>query len=303
MRLRTFAIVVLALAACGCAWGEATKAEDAGTGPALFVARDADSTIYLFGTIHLRRAGDAWGSPAVEVALASADEIWTEMEISPETDARTQQLALQYGLAPPDRPLSSWLSPEEMERLGQTSQRLGIAPQSLEPMQPWLAGLTLTLMPMMAAGYDPNAGVDRAVDAFGDAHHMRMRWFETPEEQIGLFANLPADVQHGMLLEAIDEAEKSADSLDQMSSAWERGDTQTLERLLNEEMRDDYPEVYAALISRRNSAWVNALMRELDGSGTDFVAVGAAHIVGPDGLVAQLRAHGIRVERVGARRQ
>ena len=127
------------------------------------------------------------------------------------------------------------------------------------------------------------------------------RAFETPEQQLGFFAELSPDVQRQMLLEAIDEAEKGPAALDELSAAWERGEIGTLERLLNEDMRTEYPEVYAAHISRRNAAWIAMLTHELQGSGVDFVAVGAAHLVGDEGLVAQLRARGIRVERVGAR--
>jgi uncharacterized protein YbaP (TraB family) len=269
--------------------------------PALFVARDADSTLYLYGTIHLRRAGDPWGSPAVEAALAQADEIWTELEISPRADARTQALATQLGMAPAERPLSSWLTEAERARLNATAQRLGIDPRALEPMRPWLAALALTIAPMLRAGYDPEAGVDRAIDAYGDSHNKNMRAFETPDQQLGFFANLPDEVQRQVLLEAIDEAEKGVGELDAMGAAWSRGDTEALERDLNQEMRHDYPEVYAALIAERNDAWVAVLMRELQGSGVDFVAVGAAHIVGEDGLVAQLRARGVQVERVASR--
>lgn len=269
--------------------------------PALFVARDADSTLYLYGTIHLRKAGAAWGDADVERALSEADEIWTELEISPQADARTQQLALHMGMAPADRPLSSWLSADERQRLEATAQRLGVPMQSLEPLRPWLAGLTLSLVPMVRAGYEPSAGVDRAIDAYGDAHGKSMRAFETPEQQISFFADMSEDMQRQMLLEAIDEAEGGAAELDAMSASWERGDLTALERELNDELRDEYPEVYRALIVDRNNAWVETLMHELEGSGVDFVAVGAAHLVGEEGLVAQLRARGVQVERVGAR--
>jgi uncharacterized protein YbaP (TraB family) len=288
------AVAALALAGCAVSPAEAP-------GPALFVARDADSTLYLYGTIHLRKTGETWGSPAVEAALASADEIWTEMLISPDTEARAQALTMQVGLAPPGRPLSSWLSAEENERLRAAAERLGLPPQALEPMQPWLAGLTLSLLPMMKAGYDPQAGVDRAIDAFGDANGKTMRAFETAEQQIGCFANMSPEVQRQMLLEAIEESGRGAETLDRMSEAWERGDLRVLERMLNEDVANNYPEVYEVIIRRRNAAWMETIMQELDGSGVDFVAVGTAHLAGEDGLVEQLRARGVRVERVRAR--
>ncbi len=273
-------------------------AQQRASAPALFVARDVDSTLYLYGTIHLRRAGEPWGSPAVEAALAASDEIWTELEVSPQNDALSESLVRELGVAPAGRGLSTWLNAEQNQRLRRTARQLGMNAQSLEPMQPWLAGLTLTMAPMLRAGYDPGAGVDRAIDAFGDAHAKRMRAFETPAQQLGLLAGLSPEVQSQMLLEAIDEADQGVAALDQMSEAWERGDIEALANLLNEDMARDYPEVFAALITRRNQAWLAILVAELEGAGVDFVAVGAAHLVGDGGLVAQLRARGVRVERV-----
>jgi uncharacterized protein len=65
--------------------------------PALWVVRDADSTIYLYGTIHLRKAGSAWGGPAAERALSEAQEVWTEIDMDPAKEAAMQGLVVRYG--------------------------------------------------------------------------------------------------------------------------------------------------------------------------------------------------------------
>ncbi len=266
--------------------------------PALYVVRDADSTMYLYGTVHVRPLGADWGDQDVRDALAESEEIWTEMEISPEADARAGALAQQLGAAPPGQPLSSWLTEEENERLNALTQRLGIPRGSLENMQPWVAGLTLSLVPIMQAGYNPMSGVDRAVDAYGDANGKTMRWFETAEQQMGFFANLDAEVQRQMLREAIAEAEQGPAMIRDMSTAWETGDFETLERVVIDDTREDYPAVYQSLFVERNNAWMDVLVRELEGAGVDFVAVGAGHLLGEHGLVEQLRARGYTVERV-----
>ncbi len=285
------AIAFAALATTACAQEEFD--------PALYVVRDADSTMYLYGTVHVRPLGTDWGDQDVRDALASADEIWTEIEISPEADRQAQALATQMGQAPPDKPLSSWLTAEDNERLDALAQRLGISRAHLETMQPWMAGLTLTLLPIMRAGYDPMSGVDRAVDAYGDANGKTMRTFETIEQQLGFFAGLDEETQRQFLLEAIHEAEQGPDMIGQMTTAWERGELDVLERLVIDDTREQYPDVYEALFVRRNNAWLEVLVRELEGSGVDFVAVGAGHLLGADGLVEQLRARGYSVERVG----
>lgn len=266
--------------------------------PALYVVRDADSTMYFYGTVHVRPRDTDWADDDVRSAIASADEIWTEIEISPEADQRTQALAAELGRAPADRPLSSWLSAEENAHLDALTQRLGISRAYLEPMQPWMAGLTLSLVPIMQAGYDPMSGVDRAVDAYGDANGKTMRSFETIEQQLSFFSGLDEETQRAFLREAIAEAEQGPAMIRDMTAAWEHGDLAALERSVVDDTRDQYPDVYQALFVRRNNAWMDVIVRELNGSGVDFVAVGAGHLLGPDGLVAQLRARGYTVERV-----
>lgn len=266
--------------------------------PALFVARDADSAIYLFGTVHVRLPGADWGGANAHAALVEADEVWTELELTPDVQARAGPLVMQYGMLPAGQTLSSLLTPEEYGRLRATTKRLGVPIAMFERMRPWMASLTLSMLPMMQAGYDADAGVDQAIDAAAQALGKRTRAFETIEQQIGFLANLGEDVQRQMLVETLTQAEPGAMQADEMTTAWERGDMEALERLVVDDTRDEYPEVYQVLFVQRNNAWIDTLMTELQGSGVDFVAVGAGHMLGADGLVEQLRARGVSVERV-----
>ncbi|HRE44087.1 MAG TPA: TraB/GumN family protein [Terricaulis sp.] len=291
------ACALLALGACA----TTTGAQDYGTGPALYVARDADSTMYLYGTIHLRRAGEPWGGAHVDAALNEAETVWTETEINAAAEANAQQAALRLGMAPADQPLSSWLTEDEQARLSALYTRLGLPAGALEPMRPWLASLTLSVIPMLQAGFDPQAGVDRAISAWTQANGREARWFETAEQQIGFFAGLSDEAQKEMLIYSIDEAESAGELVEAMTAAWETGDMQTLEALVIGEMRGDFPEAYEAMFTRRNAAWVDVLTQELAGSGVDFVAVGAGHLVGPESVIEMLRARGVTVERIPAR--
>lgn len=279
-----------------CASTPATN-DQTGATPALFAARDADSTMYIYGTIHLRRAGDAWGGPHVEAALAQSEEIWTEVDMDPAAEARGQAEALRLGMSPQNA-LSSHLTAEDEERLTALCQRLGLPRQALERMSPWMAALTLTVMPMLQAGYDPQAGVDRAVVAWGREHNKTLRSFETPEQQIALFAGLDENEEMEMLRYSFEGAEQTVELVNALSAAWDRGDIAALEAQIITEARTSAPRMYQSFFVDRNNAWMTVLSRELDGAGVDFVAVGAGHLYGPDGLVAQLRRRGVRVERV-----
>lgn len=266
--------------------------------PALYVVRDGDSTLYLYGTVHVRPTGADWADAEVRTALAETQEIWTELLMTPEAEAQTQALALHLGRAPAGRPLSSWLSTEDNERLNALAQRIGIPAGALEQFQPWMAALTLTIVPIMQAGYNPTSGVDRQIDTFGDANEKIMRFFETPEQQLNFFASLSDDAQRQFLVETLGEAENGVEIINQLSAAWEQGDIDTLRTLVVDETRATYPEVYQALFVQRNNAWMEMLMQEMQGAGVDFVAVGAGHLLGEDGLVEQFRARGYTVDRI-----
>lgn len=265
--------------------------------PALWAVRDADSTIYLYGTIHLRKAGAPWGGPEAQRALNEAQEVWTELEIDPAKEAGMQALVAQYGIDR-ERTLSSKMDAGHRAALQAAAAKIGMSPAHFEPMRPWLASLTLTVVPMMQAGYDPNAGVDRSVNAIARAAGKTMRWFETNEEQIRFFAGVSEQLQLQMLYESIDELNKGSTAMAELEAAWEKGDDRALAQEMVAEMARDYPELHEILLKKRNAAWADVLAREMAGSGVDFVAVGAAHLAGPDSVQSMLRARGFTVARL-----
>jgi uncharacterized protein YbaP (TraB family) len=266
--------------------------------PALWVVRDADSTLYLFGTIHLRRPGEEWADDRVRAALASADEVWTEIQINAAAEAALGPVVMRLGMAEPGRPLSSYLSADENVRLGEALTGLGLPANAFEPFRPWFAGINLSVLSLVQAGYDPNAGIDRQVVAAAAENGARLRWFETGEEQIGFLAGLSEPLQIALLVDGVNELEEGVSLLDRMDAAWNRGDIAALETDLIDDMKSAYPELYAVLLTQRNARWVETLDAELQGAGVDFVAVGTAHLIGPDSVQAMLEARGYTAERL-----
>jgi uncharacterized protein len=294
-RLIGVALAAAVLAACA----SAPKAPvvEGPPQPAVWALRDADSTIYLYGTIHMRKQGASWGGPVAERALAEAGEVWTEVEIDPARDAEMAPIVARYGLDA-TRTLSSRLTPQRAKQLKTAAAEIGVPLANIEGMKPWLASLTFSIVPMMRAGYDPQHGVDRSVDRIAEATGKRMRWFETGEEQLRFLSGFDDDLQIAMLEDSLDEVGKGPAALTAMEAAWEVGNDAALAREMVAELKDDYPALYDVILTKRNAAWVEVLSRELEGSGVDFVAVGAAHLVGPDSVQAMFAARGVTVERV-----
>ncbi|MBL8771394.1 MAG: TraB/GumN family protein [Phenylobacterium sp.] len=263
--------------------------------PALWVIKDEDSTIYLMGTVHVLRPGTAWHEGKVEAALASSSSL--VIEAAGLDDAAVMQpLVRRYGLDPA-QPLSSKLPEKDRPRLAAAAQAMGLPPQALEPMQPWLAALTLSLAPAVKAGYDPQSGVEMSLLRMAKAGGWEVRGLETPEQQIRYLAGMSPAAQAQFLVSTLDDLDSAAAQLDAMVSAWAAGDTAGLETLFVTELKRDYPEFYDVIVVRRNAEWARTIVETLKGSGVSFVAVGAGHTVGPDSVQAQLAKLGVRAER------
>lgn len=267
-----------------------------GQGPALWVIKDADSTLYLFGSVHVLRPTTGWASPRVNAAFDSATDVWFEIT-NPEDQAAMMPLIQQYGLSP-QTPLSSRLTPEEVAQLDVAAKTIGASAAQLDPLKPWLAALSLSVAPLVKAGYDPQSGVELALKARAQAAGKSLHGFETLEKQVGMLATLPDDVQLEFLRETLKDFDEAVEMLDSMVEAWAKGDVQALDRIVVEEMKTDAPELYKVLLVDRNTDWANQIQTLLQGSGTAFIAVGAAHLTGDDSVQSILQSRGVAVETV-----
>ena len=266
-----------------------------GQGPALWVVSDADSTIYLYGTFHLLRPTTAWGSARVDQALDSASEVWFELE-NPDDQAAIGPIVQQLGISP-DRPLSSLLTPEEFAMLDTAAKALGASGAQLDPLRPWFASLQLTVAAIVKAGFDPQAGVDRILMARARAAGKPVKGLETAADQIGFLANLSEETQLDMLRASLEDFAEAETLLDNMSVAWATGDVEGVNRLVVAETRSESPELYEAILVRRNRDWADQIQTLLAGSGTVFIAVGAGHLAGDDSVQEILEDRGLTVTR------
>jgi hypothetical protein len=202
----------------------------------------------------------------------------------------------KFGLDP-EHPLSTKLSEEQRKKLEKLASTYGIPAAQIEPLRPWLAGVVLAMSPIQKAGYDPKAGVERLLVAQATAEGDKIRGFETAEDQIHFFADLSEEEQLLFLVSTLDDLEKGLELLDQLAKAWIAGDVDTIGRMSIDEIKKEAPTVYEKLLVRRNKAWAEKIEQMLKGSGVQQIAVGAAHLAGPDSVQAQLAKRGIKVEK------
>jgi uncharacterized protein YbaP (TraB family) len=263
--------------------------------PALWKVTGPHATIYLFGTVHVLKKQTVWRSPKIDQAFASAGTLIEEIKGADDT-AAMQPLVMKYGIDAV-HPLSSKLDDAGKAKLGAAEASLGLPGPQLEALRPWMAALTFSLVPLVKAGYDPKSGVDIILKDEAAAAGKPLEAFETAEQQVRFFADLPQDQEVEYLLSTLDEVSKGTTQLDALVDAWAAGDVQTIETLMNGDIKDRYPKLYRILLVDRNQAFAVRIKQLLAGEGTYFVAVGAAHLAGPDSIQADLTRMGVAVAR------
>lgn len=264
--------------------------------PPMWVLKDKDSTVYLFGTVHVLKPDIKWETPKIDAAVKASTELWLEV-IDADNQAVAGPLIQKYGLDL-GKPLSKKLTPEQLAKVDAVAKQYGASAAALDAIKPWLAGLTFSLMPLQKAGFDPKLGVETILKAAASKDGDKLMQFETLDQQLGFFASLSEAKQVEFLMQAVDEAQDGPGKLEKLAVAWQKGDVASMEAELNAEMKVKSPELYDVLLTKRNQDWAGKIQTILSGSGTQFIAVGAAHLVGPDSVQAQLKAKGITATRV-----
>lgn len=263
--------------------------------PPVWVVRDADSELVLFGSVHLLPPGLDWRPPPLAQAVASADDVWFELPVDATTETETAQLAAQLGLLPPDQSLFKLLPPADAQRLMRVAKLYAVDLAVLDRLRPWLADVALSGAAFQKAGAGAQDGVEKAVAAQVPARAQR-RAFETPREQVEILSGAPMAEQIASLSETVKSMEEDPDAFAVLVKAWMAGDLKALDEEALEPMRNASPTLFRRLVSDRNARWTLTLDERLKGRGRTVVVVGMGHLIGPDGVPARLRALGYEVE-------
>ena len=265
--------------------------------PSLWVVKGPHATVYLFGSVHVLKKDVPWRTPKIDAALKQSGSLWLEITNADDQQA-LQPLVMQLGLDQA-HPLSTKLSKDELAKLDKVATVAGIpnGEASLESLRPWLVAVMLSVAPIIKAGYDPNSGVESVLKPEFTSANKPVQGFETGEQQLHYFADMPEKQQIDYLIQGIDDFDKESDKFDKIVSSWYAGDDATIDKLMSEDFKDKSPDLYKVLIVKRNQAFAAQIDKLLKGDGTIFVSVGAAHLIGSDGINALLQKMGYTVTK------
>jgi len=262
--------------------------------PALWKVADADTTIYLFGTVHALPHGIPWYRGEIATAFEESKELVTE--IIDDDQAAVQKAVLATAILPEGQTLREMMSADDKAKYEAALANVGMSPASLDRVEPWFAGITLAVVPLQKGGLLPQNGVESTLNtrskALGQAHAA----LETAEYQLGLFDSLSIDVQKRFLMDVVESLPSVTADLGHIINAWKGGDIEQIARLMQEQEND--PEVLDVILYKRNAAWADWIKARLDKPGSVFVAVGTGHLAGSQSVQEKLAVMGITASRV-----
>jgi hypothetical protein len=263
----------------------------------LWKATRGSGALYLVGSVHMLTEQYYPLSPPLEAAYKDSDLLVEEVDLDHMLEPSAQLLMLRRGMLPADKSLDTVVSPATFELVQKRVAGLGLPIEPLKRFKPWALAMTLLAAEWQKAGFDAQLGLDRHFFDRARAENKPVQGLETIEFQISRFDGLPDADQERLLAQTMRELDTQMADVTRLADAWKTGDLEGMERLVLQELKAD-PRMYERLLVDRNRNWLPRIDALASRPGRAFVVVGAAHLIGPDGLLAMLRSVGFTVEQL-----
>lgn len=262
----------------------------------IWKASNPSGSIYLVGSVHMLSRDFYPLSPALEAAFKESDLLVEELDLGELQHADSQMAMLTRGMLPAGQSLDTAVSKETLALVSRHAAALGLPVEPLKRFKPWSLALTLLGMAWQKAGFDADLGLDKHFYDRARLERKPVKGLESVAFQISRFDEMSMPDQDRMLQQSIREIESETTMVTTLATAWKAGDAATIERIVLSDVKSD-PLMYKRLIVERNQAWLPTIEGLVARPRPAFVVVGAAHLVGPDGLLAALRARGFTLEQ------
>jgi uncharacterized protein YbaP (TraB family) len=235
--------------------------------------------------------------PALDAAFKDSDLLVEEVDIGEMMATENQLGMLMEGMLPSGQTLDKVLSPSTFAAVSKRMDGLGLPVEPLKRLKPWLLAITLLGMEWQKAGFEAELGLDKHFYDRARAERKSVQGLETVAFQISRFDEMTNDEQERLLLETLKELDTQQADVAKLANAWKNGDAATVERIVLQDLKSE-PRLYQRMLVDRNRDWLPKIEALLAKGSRPMVVVGAAHLVGADGLLAMLRARGFSVEQL-----
>ena len=266
--------------------------------PAIWVVKDPDTTIYLFGTFHALDGKSDWFNEEVKTAFDQSNEL--VLELPPMEDkAALAPVIMKHAIDASGKPLSEKLSPAAREKYVKALTEMGVPPAAFDKFKPFFAALTVIMAGAQKIGMTGEQGAEAVLTKAAKDAKKPISGLETADYQMSLFANLSEADQIKMLEETLEELDQLGPMFAEMNKHWTAGDAEGMAKLMND-MNDQSPAMYKTLLTDRNANWAEWIDKRLDKPGVVFMGVGAGHLGGKDSVQDLLAKRGIKSKRIAA---
>ncbi|MFL6727640.1 MAG: TraB/GumN family protein [Sphingomicrobium sp.] len=265
--------------------------------PALWEVSDPDTTIYVFGTIHLLPNGLQWRTPAFDQAVASSQQLIVETIVDQQNLQAIQQAEFSLGFRQGLPPIERRVPPAQLPRLRAAIAKSGVPEKFFDQMKTWLAAIQLLAVQFRDMGLKGKDGPEEILRQQFLSAHKPIGELETNVEQFSYFDRMSEKAQQELLEGAIEPQGSTDKEFGGMLASWSRGDVNAIALTFNRELSQS-PEIRKSLLQDRNANWAKWIQQRLEQPGTIMVAVGAGHLAGKDSVLEMLKKDGYSVRRL-----
>jgi uncharacterized protein YbaP (TraB family) len=265
--------------------------------PALWAVSDADTTIYLFGTIHLLPQDYQWRTEKFDRAVSTSQQLIVETIIDEAKPQEMMGAMASLAFSPNLPPIAQRVPPKKRAQLAAAIKKSGLPEQSFDRMETWAAAFMLLGNQFRDMGLKSGAGVETTLRTAFASQGKTVGQLETNREQLSFFDGLPESAQRDLLLGAIEEPTGMTKDFNRMLTAWARGDVAAIAATFNRDLASS-PALRDALLKQRNANWSRWVGQRMAEPGSVMIAVGAGHLAGRDSVLDMLKQKGFTVRRV-----
>lgn len=284
-------VLVLATAALGTA--QPARAD----GPPLWRVETGEVTFHILGTIHLLPREFEWMTPEIIAGFKASDSLVLENALEHKDSRLVRFIIAQKGTFKDGKTLKDEIGEEEYLRLVGQAEAFDLPERVLRYYKPWVASAVVAGQVAKTHEIDPNYGVESVLKREARRAGKPLKELEELFEHFSFLSDLPMDIQVKMLKQTLDDLGTLPDAFGKLVGAWSQGDLEALEGILNQNFADS-PELYEQLLPVRNRLWIGRIKKLARQRDSAFIAVGAAHLIGPDSLITMLEAEGYQIERI-----